>query len=639
MAKTKHARKSRTSGRNPAAPAAAAAVRPPVSGVALGIGAVLLLVSFGGAWALALERLAGLQLPGCGPESACAKAAASVWGRVPLVDWPLSYVGVAYFAALLWVWLASRGVIAGGMRWLVRLGGLGSIILTIVMVAGGYVCEYCLAVHVGNLLYCVLLEAVAPRPRGSGGGRLARSGGVATAGLVFGVATIALAGTDLAGRSMAARTAERELAESTRRIVSDVARDAPYAALPVAAEGGGFAGRWRLGPEVSPIRIVAFFSYQCPQCRVLERQITALCRERDDISFSVKHFPMGTACNPHVVNDVQPNACWAARAAEAAGLLRGRDGFWEMHEWLFENEGSFDSAKLRTQLLRMGYEVPQFSRLMQSEQTLKLVQADIEEGISLGLHQTPMIFINGVELRGWNAPNAVGRAIMALAATNPPALSAAADAPPRAMEKLVEDWRREPLRVIELTAEDHSRGPVMASVSVVLYGDYRQEATAELYGVLRRILEQRGDVRLVYRQFPFNQQCNPTARRTVYEDACTAALAAEGAAQLGGEEEFWRMHEWLMADRQTFDDGRLRAAADALGMDFDALSEAAASDAARAAVERQARSGATVGVTAVPMAFVNGRRVPRWKHGDTLIIERIIEEAAKGEVVEAGETP
>lgn len=599
-------------------------------------GGFALLLALGASGLLVLEHLGGLQLPGCGADSPCGRATASVWGRVPGTTWPTASVGLAYFAALAAAWGVGGGRMVQPIRWLVRLGGVASIGLTVVMFAGGYLCPYCLAVHVGNMAFCILAET---RPPGEA--RAPRQA-AAVAG-TFVAATLSLAAVEWGAKAYARAQAERELAESTARLVQTASRPAGVpggdsqattggqAATAPSRErvAGGLTGHWRLGPEVAPIRVVAFFSYPCKQCKALEQQIMQLHRERGDMSVSVKHFPMGKDCNKYVVTDMHPNACWAARAAEAAGLLRGQDGFWQMHEWLFANEGSFDGPKLRAALQQFGYDVAEFQRAMQGDETLARVREDIDDGVALGLWFTPMIFINGVELRGWNAPNAVRRAVEALAATSPPALPPTADHPPLALEKLIEDWRQEPQREVAVSPEEHVLGPADAAVQVVVFGDYRQDASAELYGILRETVQRRGDVRLVYRQFPFNERCNSAVKRTMHEDACDAARAAEGAGLVAGADGFWRMHDWLMANREPFDDRRLSDAAKELGYDPAGLAAAAKSPEALTAIDRQCREAAQLGVNTVPTVFVNGRRVSRWKHVQTVVVDEIIEAAAR----------
>src|SRR5690606_18544077 len=119
-------------------------------------------------------------------------------------------------------------------------------------------------------------------------------------------------------------------------------------------------------------------------CQDIERQVEALLAQRSDLSVSHKHFPMCTDCNVYMGRaNMHRNACWAARAAEAAGIVGGNDAFWKMHHWLFEVKGYFETnADLERGLQRVGFALEQrkrFYEVLNSEQSLEPVKADIEE--------------------------------------------------------------------------------------------------------------------------------------------------------------------------------------------------------------------------------------------------------------------
>ncbi len=375
-------------------------------------GIVLLAACVIASLALVQQHLGGLEVPGCGPGSPCAKAAASVWGRVPWVDWPVSSVGLAYFLALLITWLTSRQGVSNGFRQLVRLGAVFSVGFVVVMFAGGYLCPYCVGAHAANLAFLLLVE-MAPRPA------VPSLRPLATGAVVFLLATAVLAVAEVTQKQRVQEREERELVQSTEQIIQRRPPDGNAASTPPHREGPGFTGRYRLGPDAAPIRLVIFSDYQCEDCGRIEMDIFAFFAQRDDMSISVKHYPMCTDCNKYIGANLHPNACWAARAAEAAGILRGNDGFWQMHEWLFEHEGFFSNQQMRDFLIEQGYNFDQWKRVMGSEETLRLVQQDIDEGFDLGIQHTPMIFINGVELKGWRVQGGVQRAVEALAASKP----------------------------------------------------------------------------------------------------------------------------------------------------------------------------------------------------------------------------
>jgi uncharacterized membrane protein len=78
---------------------------------------------------LVLEHLGGLSLPGCGEGGPCEQATESVWGKLRLggIEWPVAYLGLAYFLAVLAVWMQTRGGLTRLLRYLVRLGALVSL--------------------------------------------------------------------------------------------------------------------------------------------------------------------------------------------------------------------------------------------------------------------------------------------------------------------------------------------------------------------------------------------------------------------------------------------------------------------------------------------------------------------------------
>src|SRR5438477_507766 len=71
------------------------------------------------------------------------------------------------------------------------------------------------------------------------------------------------------------------------------------------------------------------------------------------------------------------------------------------------------SSPTKPALRELSFEPATFEAAMQAEESLRAVREDVEEGSRLGLTQTPMIFVDGVELRGWSAPDALAQAVRA----------------------------------------------------------------------------------------------------------------------------------------------------------------------------------------------------------------------------------
>ncbi len=618
---------------------------------------------------LVLEHLAGLSLPGCGAGSPCSRAAGSVWGTVPVLQWPVSFLGLAYFVAVFCAWPAMRGGAPAAARWLIRLGALASVGFVLVMIFGHYLCPYCLATHVSNLAFWLLVE------------RYARH--AAAAGRVFVVGLIAFAGTsgilavlDVQHRHAAQANAERQAEADTRTIIAGstnrvetaapasratVAQPPPAgSSAPVAASTApartpprppaatrvaasqpaplGFVGRYRLGPESSPIRIVIFMDYQCKGCHIVEAELRQVMQQHPQVSLSVKQWPAGKDCNLHAKETGHENSCLAARVAEAAGILHGNDGFWQMHFWLFDHSGQFAHDQLRAALVEFGYDPDEFQRVVDSDEVDRRIQADIEEGFNLGLTSTPMVLVNGFDFKGWSAPQAMQKLIEQLETKNLPSKTNQADHPVGAVERIIGDWKGSRARALPEPIHSWPRGPADAKVKVLVWGDYEESYTAIADAVIREFAAQNADTLYTFRMYPLDAACNGSLanKKERSPNACRAAQAAQAAGAIAGADGYWRMHEWLMTHQSGFNDDALRAALPALGFDPTAFFTAMEDPDVAEAIRYDIRAGDAQQFQHVPLIFINNKMVPRWMHDFKPVLGQILE-AARDE--QAGTSP
>ena len=399
-------------------------------------GATLLAGSAGVMLLMVLEHLVGLSLPGCGTGGACARAAQSIWGRVPGVGWPVSFVGLAYFVALLVAWGMSRRRLSRAVHVAANLGALVSLAYVLVLVLGPHGCLYCIAAHAGNIGFWMVVGRIDPSP-----GASARPG-VALV-LVFLAVSMALGVASWRRDKLVDLAQERALERSVQDIVASLRDSAP--AVEVGEQppwDGAFTGRYHRGPTAARVRLVIFTDYQCQSCQLIEAQIRESLIDRTesgDVSISVKHFPMCAECNPQVDDATHHrHACRAARAAEAAGILQGGEGFWRMHDWLVDRRGRLEEESFRAGLRELGFDPERFLAVMEGDEALTRIQSDIQEGTWLGLRRTPMIFVNGTQLHGAFARNGLRRAVEAVLAEEPPVRTAQHDRPPRG-ERAVAD--------------------------------------------------------------------------------------------------------------------------------------------------------------------------------------------------------
>lgn len=389
-----------------------------------------LLLALGSSVMLVTHHFSGVSLPGCGAVSACAQLAASRWGS--FLGVPVSVIGLAYFTAILAASVAVRSwrvpvATCRGVAGLLFAGAAVSLFFLAIMLIEGKWCGYCLVTHLANLVFtATVLGAAVASNRGISSRVEPASEATTTTGservsgseppletdptprtvrrwmIVFaGVFLLGLVGLGVANRSRVERIAgkERQLADSSTARV--IAIDEAASGMTEPPENGGFTGRHPRGPELAAARLVVFLDYECPDCRRLESELELLVEETELVSLTLRHFPMCSECNPSINYEwFHPNACRAARVAEAATVLGGEAGFFKAHRWLIEQEGTFEPEALSDLASRLRVTPQTLTETMGSPEVSRRVDQDIREAISLGVESTPFIFLNGTEIRG-----------------------------------------------------------------------------------------------------------------------------------------------------------------------------------------------------------------------------------------------
>jgi len=137
------------------------------------------------------------------------------------------------------------------------------------------------------------------------------------------------------------------------------------------------------------VSIVLYGDYLCPYCRRL-RHVLARLRQAlgERLVYVFRHYPNERA---------HPGAEFIARAAEAAGK-QGR--FWEMHDWLYEQEPSLTADDVRGFVRALGLDMERFERDIEDPETRRHVEEDLAEGKRNGVTGTPTVFIDRIRYDG-----------------------------------------------------------------------------------------------------------------------------------------------------------------------------------------------------------------------------------------------
>jgi protein-disulfide isomerase/uncharacterized membrane protein len=155
--------------------------------------------------------------------------------------------------------------------------------------------------------------------------------------------------------------------------------------IPITAEDA------TLGNVDAPVQMLVFSDFECPFCASFAEETKKWATEYPDkIRIIFKHYPLSSGCNPAMQDDMHPNACKAAVAAQAAH----RQGkFWGFHDRLFQND--LTNVDYIGWANEMGLNVARFGKDLFDENISQKIKDDIELANKLEIGGTPSVIING----------------------------------------------------------------------------------------------------------------------------------------------------------------------------------------------------------------------------------------------------
>lgn len=140
------------------------------------------------------------------------------------------------------------------------------------------------------------------------------------------------------------------------------------------------------GNKEASIYLVEFSDFQCPACKSFQPLIKdILANYKDKLYFGYRHFPL----------DQHKFAQKAALAAEAAGE-QGK--FWEMHDYLFDNQDSLSDEMILQGAEKLGLDKAKFEESYNNKKYEEKVNKDLTDGKRFGVDATPTFFLNGKKL-------------------------------------------------------------------------------------------------------------------------------------------------------------------------------------------------------------------------------------------------
>lgn len=143
------------------------------------------------------------------------------------------------------------------------------------------------------------------------------------------------------------------------------------------------------GNPNAPVTLVEYGDYQCPHCGKAYPVVKKLQEEfGENLNFVFRNFAL---------TKIHPHAFFAAVSTEAAAK---QNAYWEMHDWLFENQSKITPENILTFAQSLSIDMAMFKSDQESEELKDKVESDFLSGLRSGVNATPSFFINGEKLEG-----------------------------------------------------------------------------------------------------------------------------------------------------------------------------------------------------------------------------------------------
>ncbi|MFH1089746.1 MAG: thioredoxin domain-containing protein [Candidatus Uhrbacteria bacterium] len=142
------------------------------------------------------------------------------------------------------------------------------------------------------------------------------------------------------------------------------------------------------GASQPKLTIVEFGDYQCESCKDLSAALDVLIRTVPEIQVVWKDMPNDS------VHDLATPSAIAARCADNQGK------FWEFHDILFDKQIILSNELFPALAQELGLDKEKFSQCFENQETLPLVEKDLEEALALQITAVPTIFIGDERITG-----------------------------------------------------------------------------------------------------------------------------------------------------------------------------------------------------------------------------------------------
>ena len=151
-----------------------------------------------------------------------------------------------------------------------------------------------------------------------------------------------------------------------------------------------------LGVNNADVVIELYSDYVCPLCYINNIMLHNAVKDYSNIQVIHHNYPFDKECNPYIMINVHPKACFMSRGALAS--LK-QDNYWEMASLLYENQPKKMEDLLKL-VEKLNFDTEKFVRDFESNDITTILKKEILEAEKLEIDATPTMYINGEKVVG-----------------------------------------------------------------------------------------------------------------------------------------------------------------------------------------------------------------------------------------------
>lgn len=151
-----------------------------------------------------------------------------------------------------------------------------------------------------------------------------------------------------------------------------------------------------LGSENADVVVELYSDFGCPICYIHNIMLHKVVQQYKNVKVIHYNMPFDKECNYEISVTMHPGGCYMAKAAIAAGK---QGDYWGMSSLLYETH-PMNEEELVPLIEKLGLDKDKLLRDMDSNETDKKIQEDLNKSYELGLDATPTMFVNGEKKLG-----------------------------------------------------------------------------------------------------------------------------------------------------------------------------------------------------------------------------------------------